>query len=61
MTTVVIFLLLALIFGAIGLLMDALRWALLTALLLIFLAALAGFRARRLIPRADGPRGKPTA
>ncbi len=52
MTTVAVFLLLALIFGGAGLVMTGLRWGLLVALGLVLLAALAWFRARH-IPRAD--------
>lgn len=46
MRVVVAVLVLALLFAAVGIIIEALRWALIIALALVLLGMLAGFRGR---------------
>ena len=46
MATVAIVIVLALLFGGVGLLIEGLRWALIIAVALLLLGAFAGLRAR---------------
>jgi hypothetical protein len=46
MGAVVVLLLLALLFGGIGLFVEGLKWALIVALVLVVLSAFTGFRGR---------------
>ena len=46
MGLVVVLLLLALIFGGIGLLVEGLKWALVIALVLLIVGAVSGYRGR---------------
>lgn len=49
MGLVVLLLLLALLFGGLGLFVEGLKWALIIALVLVVAGALSGYRGRRLI------------
>lgn len=46
MSAVVVLLILALLFGGVGLFVEGLKWALIVALVLVVLGALSGRRAR---------------
>lgn len=46
MSAVVVLLILALLFGGVGLFVEGLKWALIVALVLVVLSALSGRRAR---------------
>jgi hypothetical protein len=46
MALVVVLLLLALVFGGVGLFVEGLKWLLIIALVLIVLSALSGYRGR---------------
>ena len=48
MGLVILLLILALIFGGVGLFVEGLKWALIVALVLIVISAFSGFRARRI-------------
>ncbi len=47
MAVVVVLLLLALVFGGVGLFVEGLKWALIVALVLILISAISGFSGRR--------------
>lgn len=47
MGVVVLLLLLALLFGGVGLFVEGLKWALIVALVLVIVGAFSGFRGRR--------------
>lgn len=47
MGVVVLLLLLALLFGGVGLFVEGLKWALIVALVLVVVGAFSGFRGRR--------------
>lgn len=47
MGAVVVLLILALLFGGIGLFVEGLKWALVVALVLLLLGAFTGYRGRR--------------
>jgi hypothetical protein len=49
MGLVVVLLLLALVFGGIGLFVEGLKWALIIALVLVVVSALSGYRGRRVV------------
>ena len=49
MALVLILLLLALLFGGIGLFVEGLKWVLIIALVLLVVGALTGYRGRRVI------------
>lgn len=49
MAAVVVLLLLALLFGGIGLFIEGLKWALIVALVLVVLSAFTGYRGRRVL------------
>ncbi|HET7486804.1 MAG TPA: hypothetical protein VFJ85_02680 [Acidimicrobiales bacterium] len=49
MSVVVLLLLLALLFGGIGLFVEGLKWALVIALVLLLVGAVTGYRGRRTI------------
>ena len=49
MGVVVLLLLLALLFGGLGLFVEGLKWALIIALILVVVSALTGFRGRRVV------------
>lgn len=49
MGTVLLLLLLALLFGGIGLFVEGLKWALIIALALVIVGALTGYRGRRVV------------
>lgn len=46
MSAVVVLLILALLFGGVGLFVEGLKWALIVALVLVVLSAISGNRAR---------------
>jgi hypothetical protein len=46
MTVVLVLLLLALLFGGLGLFVEGLKWALIIALVLVVAGALTGYRSR---------------
>jgi hypothetical protein len=46
---VVLLLLLALLFGGLGLFVEGLKWALVIALILVVVGALSGYRGRRVV------------
>jgi hypothetical protein len=47
MAIVVVLLLLALVFGGLGLFIEGLKWALIVALVLVVLSAISGYSGRR--------------
>lgn len=47
MTLVLILLLLALLFGGVGLFVEGLKWVLIVALILLVASAITGYRGRR--------------
>ena len=47
MGVVLLLLLLALVFGGVGLFVEGLKWALIIALALVIVGALSGYRGRR--------------
>lgn len=47
MGVVVVLLVLALVFGGLGLFIEGLKWALIVALVLVVISALSGFSGRR--------------
>ena len=47
MGLVIVLLLLALLFGGLGLFVEGLKWALIIALVLVLVSAFSGFRSRR--------------
>jgi hypothetical protein len=47
MGVVLLLLLLALLFGGVGLFVEGLKWALIVALALVIISAFSGFRGRR--------------
>ena len=49
MGLVLLLLLLALLFGGVGLFVEGLKWALVVALVLLLVGALTGYRGRRVI------------
>jgi hypothetical protein len=49
MGLVLLLLLLALLFGGLGLFVEGLKWALIIALVLVVVGALSGYRGRRVI------------
>ncbi len=49
MGVVLLLLLLALVFGGIGLFIEGLKWALIVALVLVVVGALSGYRGRRVV------------
>jgi len=49
MGVVVVLLILALLFGGVGLFIEGLKWALIVALILVLLSAFSGYRGRRVI------------
>ncbi len=49
MGLVVLLLLLALIFGGVGLFVEGLKWLLIIALVLLVVSALTGYRGRRVV------------
>lgn len=49
MGLVVLLLLLALLFGGLGLFVEGLKWALVIALVLVVVGALSGYRGRRIV------------
>lgn len=49
MGVVVLLLLLALLFGGLGLFIEGLKWALIIALVLVIAGALSGYRGRRAV------------
>ena len=49
MGLVLVLLLLALLFGGLGLFIEGLKWALLIALVLLLVGAVTGYRGRRVI------------
>lgn len=49
MGLVVLLLLLALLFGGIGLFVEGLKWALIIALVLLVVGAVTGYRGRRVV------------
>ncbi len=49
MGLVLLLLLLALLFGGLGLFVEGLKWALIIALVLLVVGALSGYRGRRVI------------
>lgn len=49
MGVVVLLLLLALLFGGLGLFIEGLKWALIIALVLVIAGALSGYRGRRVV------------
>ena len=49
MGLVLVLLLLALLFGGLGLFIEGLKWALVIALVLLLVGALTGYRGRRVI------------
>lgn len=49
MGVVLLLLLLALVFGGLGLFIEGLKWALIVALVLVVVGALTGFRGRRVV------------
>ena len=49
MGLVVLLLILALLFGGIGLFIEGLKWLLVIALVLLVVSALTGFRGRRVV------------
>ncbi len=49
MGVVLLLLLLALVFGGLGLFVEGLKWALIIALVLVVVGALAGARGRRVV------------
>jgi hypothetical protein len=46
---VLLLLLLALLFGGLGLFVEGLKWALIIALVLVIVGALSGYRGRRVL------------
>ena len=54
MATVAILIVLALLFGGVGLLIEGLRWALIIGVALLLLGAFAGLRARSGAPIGRG-------
>ncbi|MBE0429429.1 MAG: hypothetical protein IBX61_06110 [Thermoleophilia bacterium] len=48
MWLVILLLILALLLGGVGLFVEALRWVLVIAVILLILSAITGFRGRRL-------------
>lgn len=49
MGLVVLLLLLALLFGGLGLFIEGLKWALIVALVLVVVSAFTGYRGRRVV------------
>lgn len=49
MGLVLLLLLLALLFGGLGLFVEGLKWALIIALVLVIVGAFSGYRTRRMI------------
>ena len=49
MGVVLLLLLLALLFGGLGLFIEGLKWALIIALVLVIVGALTGYRGRRVV------------
>lgn len=49
MGLVLVLLLLALLFGGLGLLLEGLKWALVIALVLLVVGAVTGYRGRRVL------------
>ncbi len=49
MGVVLLLLLLALLFGGLGLFVEGLKWALIIALVLVVVGALSGYRGRRAV------------
>ena len=49
MGVVLLLLLLALIFGGMGLFVEGLKWALIVALILVVVSAFSGYRTRRVL------------
>ncbi len=49
MGIVLLLLLLALLFGGLGLFVEGLKWALIVALILLVVGALSGYRTRRVL------------
>ncbi len=49
MALVVVLLLLALLFGGLGLFVEGLKWALIIALVLLVVGAVTGYRGRRVV------------
>lgn len=49
MGVVLLLLLLALLFGGLGLFVEGLKWALIIALVLVVVGALSGYRGRRVV------------
>ena len=49
MGLVLVLLLLALLFGGLGLFVEGLKWALIIALVLVVVGALSGYRGRRVL------------
>ena len=49
MGLVVLLLLLALLFGGLGLFVEGLKWALIIALVLLVVGAITGYRGRRVV------------
>lgn len=49
MGVVLLLLLLALLFGGLGLFIEGLKWALIIALVLVVVGAVTGFRGRRVV------------
>jgi hypothetical protein len=47
MGVVLLLLLLALVFGGVGLFVEGLKWALIVALVLVLISAVTGYRGRR--------------
>lgn len=50
MGLVILLLVLALIFGGVGLFIEGLKWLLIISLVLLLLGALTGYRGRRIVP-----------
>lgn len=49
MGVVVVLLILALLFGGVGLFIEGLKWALIVALILVLVSAFTGYRGRRVV------------
>ena len=49
MGAVLLLLLLALVFGGVGLFVEGLKWALIVALVLVVVGVFSGFRTRRVV------------
>ena len=49
MSIVLLVLLLALVFGGLGLFIEGLKWALIVALVLVVVGAISGLRGRRVV------------